>query len=93
MDHWCEVPRLQNFSHAQQKYISIPWEDSTEEEYSQCKAFTLNYENYTDEDYYVWERLDSDWPTADCDSWVYDQSEFVETAVSKVYTMCILLYL
>ena len=27
MDHWCEIPALQNLTAKQQQYIARPWDD------------------------------------------------------------------
>lgn len=96
MDHWCQIPRLENFSYDQQRYIAIPYDsdidaetDSEDEEetYSRCYAFDLPYDNYTDQQLWNWNRsrdVPEDTTVVYCQSWVYEQSEFIETAVSKV---------
>ena len=53
MDHWCSVQRLENFTHAQQKYIAIPYEKNR---YSQCRKFDFNYTGYSDEYFFKWNR-------------------------------------
>ena len=85
MDHWCHIPSLRNFSHVQQKYIAIPWDDDSDS-YSSCGQFDLDYENYTQEELWTWDRVNRTYgvDTVKCQQWTYDQSLFVENAVTKV---------
>ena len=81
MDHCCRVSELTNLSYTEQKSLAIPYTDG---EYSSCQMYDCNYtlisgggggglvENCTQE------------RVVDCASWIYDQSTFVSTIVSKV---------
>ena len=87
MEHWCQVPALQNFTHDQQKYIAIPDDDS---DYEQCYRFPLNFSSFTEEELLSWNRTEktgdiprSEWVKCDM-GWVYDKSEWVSTVNSRV---------
>ena len=60
MEHWCQVPALSIFSHAQQKYISIPGDDSTlrarQVVYDRCHRFPLDFSKYTQDELVNWNR-------------------------------------
>ena len=74
---WCRVPRLENFSYAQQLDIAIPDDES-------CRRFDVDFDRFSDEELLSWNRnYTSD--TKPCDNgWVHDQSEFVSTVVTEV---------
>ncbi len=87
MDHWCRISYLEHLPNDLQKYISIPTLTSGGKEYDQCHYIDLNYSLYSQEDFYHWNRshaLSGNLPVKKCQSWVYDQSIFTETAVSQV---------
>ena len=85
MEHWCQINRLENFTHTQQKYIAIPYEEDSTTNYDTCEYFDLQYEDYTYGDLLRWERNSTvNASTAECNSWVYDQSVFVSTIKSEV---------
>lgn len=89
-DHWCKIQRLQNYSHAQQKYVAIPY-DAEEEVYEQCSYYDLNYTNLTEDEIQNWnwtEKNVEDYPIVKCDSWVFDQSEYIRTALSEYNLVC-----
>ena len=52
--HWCNVPWLANFSHEQQKYIAIPYDEDGE--YDKCHRFDFDFDNMTEDDFYSWNR-------------------------------------
>ena len=95
MDHWCEVEELQNFTHDTQKYIAIPfdtdWLDEREEDdevvFAQCDMYGYNYSDYSILEYITWDRVTmvtNDTVVTECDSWVYDQSEYYSSIMSEV---------
>ena len=89
-DHWCKIDRLQNFSHAQQKYIGIPYNED-DEEYDQCYYYALPYNNLTDEELWNWNwtnQNEETIPQEPCESWVFDQSEYTRTALSEYNLVC-----
>ena len=47
--HWCYIPALSNLSYEDQKKIAIPF-DSSEDEFSTCKMYDLNYNDLMDEE-------------------------------------------
>ena len=82
-EHWCEISRLANFSHKQQKYFSIPKDDKGK--YKSCWMYNLNYSKYTDEDFMNWNRsLVENAVEVKCKSWVFDKSEFLSTVTADV---------
>ena len=92
MDHWCEIPVLENFTHAQQKYIAIPGdeEDNGDTNYERCYQFPLNFSSFSQDDLLNWNRSimtegisQDDWVKCD-QGWVYDQSVWVSTITSQV---------
>lgn len=90
-DHWCQIERLQNFSHAQQKYIAIPYNEESGE-YEQCWYYNLPFDDYTDEELWNWNRTDiensENVTQKKCNTWVYDQSEYLRTAISEYNLVC-----
>ena len=87
MDHWCTVDELKHLPYDLQKEIAIPTETvpgTSDVRNSSCSMFDLNY-NLTNEQILNWNRsLYEDTPMISCDSWTYDQSEFVYSAVNRV---------
>src|SRR6218665_4229151 len=89
MPHWCQVPQLANFSYNRQKYIAIPMQD---DEYSACEMYDLNYDNYSTEDYLNWNRTlmaVNDTQLVPCSQWIYEQTVFISTIVSRVSALAI----
>ena len=93
MPHWCRIERLMNISFDRQKDIGIPYTAEAEsqgqgrQEYDSCKMFALNYSAYSDDELYNWNRklmINESTPLMDCTQWVYDQTTFVSTIVSRV---------
>lgn len=83
-DHWCKVPRLEDFPHEVQKYIAIPYSESGDS-YDSCSMFDLPYDNLTDQQIFNWNRSFVDnASTITCEEWVVDKSEFVTTINSDV---------
>lgn len=85
-DHWCYIPRLENFSFDTQRYVAVPYlEGSGEEgEYDSCSMYDLDYESLTDEEVLTWNRTEHNFTdTIPCSSWVFDQSEFISTINSQ----------
>ncbi|KAK2140707.1 hypothetical protein LSH36_1273g00022, partial [Paralvinella palmiformis] len=89
VEHWCKVPRLENFSYETQKYVAIPYEEDDPAEYQSCKMYDVNYENLTDDDILLWDRnLTWNASFVDCTEWIYDRSEFISTINSKYNLVC-----
>ncbi len=85
--HWCHVTRLENYPHDWQKYVAIPNVDGSDSRYESCLMYDLDYKSMPDEVIRNWNRtlmISHDTPTRDCSSWVFDQSEFISTILSKV---------
>ncbi len=86
-EHWCYVKRLENYPHDYQKYVAIPFVNDDNENYDSCKVYDIDYDNLTDQDIIQWNRSlveAAGTPTRDCDTWVYDKSEFISTVISDV---------
>jgi hypothetical protein len=91
MPHWCRIDELVHLPFEKQKYIGIPYDDGSPSEggstYSSCKMFALNYSAFSNDELTTWNRtlLISDrTPVTDCTQWIYDQTTFVSTIVSRV---------
>ena len=59
------------------------------DEHVECNYYALPYENLTDSEIWNWDWDDGSYARNEtdqlsCDSWVYDQSMFISTAVSEV---------
>ena len=52
MDHWCHIPELENFTHAQQKYIAIPHDPTSSRQLTNHlqSPVTLTKANVSEED-------------------------------------------
>ena len=92
MAHWCCVPELADLPYDVQKNVAIPAQstdrDGSVVEYSSCEMFSLNYSVYNRSQFYTWNRssiLTNRTSTVHCSRWIYDQSQFVSTIVSKVH--------
>ena len=56
-----------------------------------ASILTLNYANYTTEDFIHWNRsamVPEGTATRECGSWVYDRSTFTENVLSRVCIVC-----
>ena len=86
MNHFCKVPRLANLSYTRQQEIAIPLLEGREGGYSSCRVFDFNFSSLTDEELGGWNRslADEGVASVDCSEWVFDQSFFVSTIVSRV---------
>jgi hypothetical protein len=91
MDHWCRVDELKDLSYDVQKNVAIPSATegggSTNQKYSSCQMFALNYSVYNRTEFESWDRMtmvSNGTPTVRCEEWAYDQSTFISTIVSKV---------
>lgn len=88
--HWCKVERLEKFSHKRQRFISVPDDPDTKDKWSYCKIFNVNYSEFTDLELLRWTEKDrknfqANASTRNCpNDWVFDQSQFVLTTLSKV---------
>ena len=85
MEHWCDVEGVNHLPHSQQKYVAIPQDEDGE--YVECSYYVHNYTQYTDEELMNWNRSvmnPEGTPEADCEAWVYDQSDYYSTYMSKV---------
>jgi len=86
MDHFCHVPELDALPINVQKDVAIP-DGYGSNDHSQCQYYQSNYSAYSDEDFLQWNRsafLQTKPTIVDCESWTYNQSVFVRTAVSQV---------
>ena len=85
-EHWCKVDELQNFTSYQQKYISIPYEGKSDENFESCEVFNLPWQNYSMEDYDTWNRSvrTGDAGVVECNQWTFDSSTFESTISSEV---------
>lgn len=90
MPHWCRIDGLDHLPFDQQKYIGIPYsavEDDLQAEYSSCQMFAFNYSAFDNDELDKWNRtlmINDSTPVIDCSQWIYDQSKFVSTIVSRV---------
>ena len=90
MPHWCHVPELYDLPYDVQKNVAIPAESVNRDgyiEYSSCEMFSLNYSVYNRSQFYNWNRsliITNDTSVVECSQWMYDQSQFISTIVSKV---------
>ena len=67
------------------RYISIPLDNDGD--YVSCERYDLNYSSYSIADLINWDRsvmVDNTTATVSCDDWVYDQSIFRSTIISRV---------
>jgi len=90
MPHWCRVSQLAGLRHDVQKNVAIPTQSVDHDgsvEYSSCEMFALNYSIYNDSQFHSWNRslmIGDNTSIVKCSEWVYDQSQFTSTVVSKV---------
>ena len=91
MPHWCKVPELAVFSYERQKYIAIPATatagDDGDGAYSRCEMYAFNYSAFSDAELVAWNRsvmVTNSTAIAKCSDWVYEQTTFVSTVVSRV---------
>ena len=102
MPHWCRVEELSNLSYSQQKYIAIPPPEDTSDAdsnpdapvdgvfYSSCRMYNISYEQYDEEYFNSWNRtdmVDENTPTITCNKWIYEQTIFISTIVSRVHVL------
>jgi hypothetical protein len=102
MPHWCRIEQLTHLPFDQQKYIGIPHTDETPGQgdeqgqlmYSSCQMFAMNYSAFSDDELNDWNRttmINDSTPVIDCRQWVYEQTTFVSTIVSRV--SCLLTFI
>ena len=90
MPHWCRVPELDDLPYDVQKNVAIPTQSVDHDgsiEYSSCEMFSLNYSVYNHSEFYSWNRssmVTNETSVVQCTQWIYDQSQFISTIVSKV---------
>ena len=93
MAHWCRVDELVHLPYHQQKSMAIPSDDvdAASDGYSSCRRYAdRNYSVYSRDELERWNatvrRFDNETTSSveRCSSWVYDQSVFTSTIVSKV---------
>ena len=86
MDHWCYVPGLENYSHAQQREIGIPGsETGSNHGYSHCHRYPGDFTRYSKNTSMNNTDLNMTFDdSTTCSRWVYDKSVFVSTIVSQV---------
>ena len=70
---------------------AIPPNPENDGRYEECEYYLLDYDNMTDAEIWSWDwsagsQYRNSTDTAECDSWVYDMSEFTNTAVTEVNT-------
>ena len=90
MLHWCKVEDLAGYPFDLQKYVAIPstsGDGSDTDSYSSCEMFVFNYSAFTEDEIRTWNRslmTSNGIQLRQCDDWVYDQTTFVSTIVSRV---------
>ena len=87
MDHWCRVDELIGLPDDVQKKVAIPNDANSETGFSSCQRFQLDFSQFNESDFYSWNRsamISNNTPVVSCQQWVYDQSLFTSTTVSKV---------
>jgi len=92
MDHWCRVDELDALPHDRQKSIAIPAAAETNEAdsggmiYSRCSMYAANWS--TDATWWngSHDNGTTDYDVVSCTSWVYDQSQYSSTIVSRAST-------
>ncbi len=90
--HWCKVDELLHLGEDQQKYIAIPYEDDSQEDFSSCDMFDLDWGNYSAEDFQVWNRSLHQGQADQCHQWVFDNTLFTSTIISEVHYKCIIIF-
>jgi len=97
MPHWCRVPELEDLPYEVQKNVAIPARSVNRDgsvEHSSCEMFSLNYSIYSRSQFNSWNRslmVTNETSIVKCSEWVYDQSQFTSTIVSKVSSLTLLL--
>jgi hypothetical protein len=96
--HWCYIEPLVNYSYTTQRYITIPDNKNSQDDndYEECEAFDLPWDNYTHQEFDNWNRSVSSLDgvaTYRCNKWMFDtKTTFKSTATSEVmlkyYTGC-----
>jgi len=90
MPHWCRVAELNDLPYDVQKNVAIPTQSVNHDgsiEYSSCEMFSLNYSVYNRSEFYSWNRslmVTNETSVVKCTEWMYDQTQFISTIVSKV---------
>jgi len=90
MPHWCRVAELAELPYDVQKNVAIPTESVDRDgstEFSSCEMFSLNYSVYNRTQFYSWNRslmVTNETAVVQCSEWMYDDSQFYSTIVSKV---------
>lgn len=85
MDHYCQVPGLEDFDPKDAQKISATIDKKGE--LSSCEVYDLDYNKYSADELRSWNRtlmLANVTETRECDSWFYDRSEFLSSARSRV---------
>jgi len=89
MPHWCRTPELADLPYDVQKNVAIPAESTDRDgsvEYSSCEMFSLDYSVYNRSEFYSWNRssiVTNETSIVKCSGWIYDQSQFTSTIISK----------
>ena len=68
--------------------MAIPKNDDGN--YKECHYYIKNYTQFTDEELINWNRsemVSAETQEAECSRWVYDQSDYYSTFVSRVGTI------
>lgn len=89
MPHWCRVPELADLPYDVQKTVAVPVHHD-EGSHSSCEMFSLNYSVYNRSQFYSWNRslmITENTSTVPCAGWIYEQSQYISTIVSKVYSL------
>jgi len=90
MAHWCCVPELDGLPYDVQKNVAITAESTDRGgsiEYSSCEMYSLDYSVYNRSQFNSWNgslMVTNETSTVKCSVWIYDQSQFTSTIVSKV---------
>lgn len=89
MNHWCQVPGLETFDHAEQFFVGVPAETVGLRRHTRCQQYPHDLTSYSMDEIALWNHSTvgnnvtrENWPT--CTNWTYDKSVFVSTIVSEV---------
>lgn len=95
VDHWCQVPELQNSSWTLEQKLnySIPWEERAGRlQRSQCRAFVRDYQTVADQpwspDFNTSLEEASSLQSLPCNQWNYDTSTFNTTVTMEWDLVC-----
>ena len=86
-EHWCKISALEHLPYHMQKDLAIPYNsDDSEDEYSSCEMFNLEWNNFTMADFESWNRtlMTNGASQTECSKYVYDYTDYTKTCSSQV---------